>query len=95
MRSIQPNYNLVIKFSILPDNICQSDRLVSTNVYHFARSRNDQPLKTPRLKQVSAVTVTCFGGGAGNESVYAEAVPNGGAGIVDAMEWRCTVERQI
>lgn len=28
------------------------------------------------------MTVTCFGGGAGNESVYAEAVPNGGAGIV-------------
>lgn len=41
------------------------------------------------------MTVTCFGGGVGNESVYAEAVPNGGAGIVDAMEWRCTVERQI
>lgn len=46
----------------------------------------DPPLKTLRLKHVSAAIVTCEGGGEGNESVYAEAVPKGGPGMVAEYE---------
>ena len=42
----------------------------------------DSPLNTLRLKHVSAAIVTCEGGGRGNESVYAESDPKGGAGIL-------------
>lgn len=40
------------------------------------------PRNTVRLKHVSADTVSSRGGGAGNESEYADAVPNGGPAIV-------------
>jgi hypothetical protein len=35
------------------------------------------PLNWRTLKHVSALIVICLGGGAGNESVYADEVPNG------------------
>lgn len=43
---------------------------------------SNSPLNTLKLKHVSALMVSALGGGAGNESVYALAVPNGGAIIV-------------
>jgi hypothetical protein len=39
--------------------------------------RGGSPLNCKTLKHVSAFMVICLGGGAGNESVYAEDVPKG------------------
>jgi hypothetical protein len=66
---------LVVELAILPYHVCA----VKPGVINRHR---DLPLKTLRLKHVSAATVTCLGGGAGNESVYAEALPKGGAGML-------------
>jgi hypothetical protein len=44
--------------------------------------RGGSPLNCKTLKHVSAFMVICLGGGAGNESVYADDVPNGKVIIV-------------
>jgi hypothetical protein len=49
--------------------------------------RGSSPLNCKTLKHVSAFMVICLGGGAGNESVYAEDVPKGSVIIV----LRCSV----
>jgi hypothetical protein len=52
--------------------------------------RGSSPLNCKTLKHVSAFMVICLGGGAGNESVYAEDVPKGR--VIILLDWRvCAV----
>lgn len=55
---------------------CRTTPAVSAHILPPA-SGSGAPLKTERLKQVSAPRVSSFGAGAGKESAYADAVPNG------------------
>lgn len=48
--------------------------------------RGGSPLNCKTLKHVSAFMVICLGGGAGNESVYADDVPKGSVII---LLWCC------
>jgi len=47
--------------------------------------RVSSPLNCRTLKHVSAFMVICLGGGAGNESVYAEDVPKGR--VIILLDW--------
>ena len=44
---------------------------------HYRCGGDSSPLNCKTLKHVSAFMVICLGGGAGNESVYADDVPKG------------------
>lgn len=57
---------------------------------HYGNS----PRKTLRLKHVSAPRVSVFGGGAGNASAYADAVPKGGAAILTEVELGSCVHKR-
>lgn len=67
--AVQTSNNLVIEFPVLSDDTCC--QLTRPRAQQYA------PLNTERLKHVSAPSVSSFGAGAGKESAYADAVPNG------------------
>lgn len=68
--TVQTGDDLVVEFPVLSDDTC----IVSL---HPSSPQLYALLNTERLKQVSAPRVSSFGAGAGKESAYADAVPNG------------------
>ena len=62
---------MIVEFTVLLQRFWISALVISCH------RRGSSPLNCKTLKHVSAFMVICLGGGAGNESVYADDVPKG------------------
>jgi len=81
--SIETCNDLIVEFAVLLQ--C----LLLSALIHCGCGGFSSPLNCKTLKHVSAFMVICLGGGAGNESVYAEDVPKGR--VIILLDWSMCV----